>query len=290
MSAAAANSQPCPKLQGLNTGGATGQTSVRQPLQEKPVSSYYPEATVSAANGATPAQPNPTKRRPRTIVSTTSKYNTRGRGDKQAETSQETPGGQGGRARMGTRISLSALHRERLRLTSDLGLPPPPPMVKHPSTNSQHSHGGQPLINDDLTLMETKSILPRPPAPQPANAYVVEAEEAIPFNLNDAESLNDSLMERFDAMEAVDTEPERRINCVTLHKDSTGKLGLKIAGTPCGIFVEELYTQTELRKGDRIVAINGRSLENVSYQSALELIKKSQSTVQFIVSQVTTRC
>ena len=67
-------------------------------------------------------------------------------------------------------------------------------------------------------------------------------------------------------------------------------MGLKIAGTPCGIFVEELYTQTELRKGDRIVAINGRSLENVSYQSALELIKKSQSTVQFIVSQVTTRC
>ena len=220
----------------------------------------------------------------------TSKLN-RGRGDAPVPTAtaaaassssstSETPGGG---MRMGTRISLSALHRERLRLATDLGLPgtgfnPLPPMKPH--------YPVKPPSGDDLTLMETKSILPRPP-PQ---AYVVQpsASDDLPFHLNEAESLSDSLMERFDAMEAVDSEPERRINCVTLTKDSGGKLGLKIAGTPCGIFVEELYNQSELRRGDRIVAINGRSLENVTYQAALDLIKKSTSTVQFIVSQVTT--
>merc|ERR1719489_636763 len=168
---------------------------------------------------------------------------------------------------------------------------------------------------DDLTLMETKSILPRPP-PSQTKAFVVHAainnsqeEEGggaslggrgEPFSLN-TDSLSDSLLERFDAMETEESEPERRIVSVNLHKDANGKLGLKITSTASGIYVQHFQppsssssasgdqTQTvRLGAGDRIVAINGRSVENVSHQGALDLIKKSSSEVQLIVSQITT--
>ena len=41
------------------------------------------------------------------------------------------------------------------------------------------------------------------------------------------------------------------------------------------------------KKGDRIVAINGRSLENVKYESAVDMMRRADDTVQFLVSQIT---
>ena len=41
------------------------------------------------------------------------------------------------------------------------------------------------------------------------------------------------------------------------------------------------------KKGDRIVAINGRSLENVKYENAVDMMRRSDDTVQFLVSQIT---
>ena len=41
-----------------------------------------------------------------------------------------------------------------------------------------------------------------------------------------------------------------------------------------------------IKKGDRLVAVNGRSLENVSYANAIDLIKKSGDSVHFLVSQL----
>ena len=278
----------------------------RVPLQEKPVSSYYPEAIV-----ATPVSTMASKKpRPRMITTTSKMVSNPVK--KRSETlcaddpcvltgvktrptpsgTLETPGTSG--LRMGTRISASALHRERLRLASELGLPgthfgtvPPPPMLKHKTNTTT-------MFSDDATLMETKSLLPRPPNP---TAYVVHtsintsqddpANNVLPFSLNQ-DSLSDSLLDRFDAMET--DEPERQIVSVTLHKDPNGKLGLKITGTPSGIYVEDYqHREPKLKHGDRIVAINGRSLENVSYQGALDLIRKSTSAVQFIVSQITTK-
>ena len=94
-------------------------------------------------------------------------------------------------------------------------------------------------------------------------------------------------------METEENQPERQIVSVVLIKDSYGRLGLKITGTPHGIYVEDFESEkvkiegaSVLKRGDRIVAINGRSLENVSYANALELVKKSGSSVQFLVSQI----
>ena len=119
----------------------------------------------------------------------------------------------------------------------------------------------------------------------------MEACEPMPYQLN--ESLSDSLIERFDNMETEESQPERQIVSVVLVKDHQGRLGLKITGTPSGIYVEDFESgkvhvagSNRLKRGDRIVAINGRSLENVSYANALELVRKSGSSVQFLVSQI----
>ena len=195
--------------------------------------------------------------------------------------------------RMGTRISLSALHRERLRLTTELGLLPAPP--------SSSTVRKLPFDIDAYDAMETKSILPtsvstmrtelRKVLPSMFILPSMEGCEPLPYQMN--ESLSDSLIERFDNMETEESEPERQIVSVVLVKDAQGRLGLKITGTPSGIYVEDFESgkvhvqgPNRLKRGDRIVAINGRSLENVSYSAALELVRKSGSSVQFLVSQI----
>lgn len=175
--------------------------------------------------------------------------------------------------RMGTRISISALQRERLRLTTDILSIPPLPKKR--------------TLDLDYDTMETKSIIP----------CVMETRnhhQAVPyedFPGGESESLSDSLIERFDNMESETTEPERKIVPVTLTKDSQGRLGIKITGTPSGIYVDEVdpgvaLVDGILKDGDRLVAVNGRSLENVPYAGALELIRKSGNSVQFLVSQI----
>lgn len=210
-----------------------------------------------------------------------------------------TPGTGANPVRMGTRISLSALHRERLRLTSEFGQPLVlPPAAKKPS------------LDLDYGTMEVKSLLPAPP--KEGQAFVVQAsiksledevESVVPTQTatsaaaaagyDDAEeSLTDSLLERFDNMES--DEPERQIVSASLTKDASGRLGLKITGTPGGIYIEEIDAAVArvdgcLKLGDRIVAINGRSLENVAYSGALDLIRRSGDTVHFLVSQMVKR-
>ena len=201
------------------------------------------------------------------------------------KSTKDKDGASGGSVlRMGTRISLSALHRERLRLTSELGLLPLPPLV--PPTARK-----LPFDIDSYDAMETKSLMPSATSHQTYVMSSIEACEPMPYQLN--ESLSDSLIERFDNMETEENQPERQIVSVVLIKDSYGRLGLKITGTPHGIYVEDFESEkvkiegaSVLKRGDRIVAINGRSLENVSYANALELVKKSGSSVQFLVSQI----
>ena len=71
----------------------------------------------------------------------------------------------------------------------------------------------------------------------------------------------------------------------------SGKLGLKITGDSSGIYIDD-FDETvrmegnRIKKGDRLVAVNGRSLENVSYANAIDLIKKSGDSVHFLVSQL----
>ena len=76
-----------------------------------------------------------------------------------------------------------------------------------------------------------------------------------------------------------------------LTKDNHGRLGIKITGTPSGIYVESIDVAVaqvagQLNCGDRLVAVNGRSLENVSYHAALDLIRASKNPVSLLVSQI----
>ena len=106
------------------------------------------------------------------------------------------------------------------------------------------------------------------------------------------ESLSMSLLERFDQMETEEGEPERHIINVTMEKDSLGRLGIKISGTPSGIYVDKIdedvarIVMGHMKLGDRIIAVNNRSLENVNYYTALDIIRSSGHTINFLVSQL----
>ena len=121
----------------------------------------------------------------------------------------------------------------------------------------------------------------------------LDEAESVPYADPSNESLSDSLMERFDNMETDETLPERQIVSVTVKKDKNGRLGLKVTGVPSGIYVEDFDVNfvkmdgNMFKKGDRIVAINGRSLENVKYENAVDMMRRSDDTVQFLVSQIT---
>ena len=128
---------------------------------------------------------------------------------------------------------------------------------------------------------------------QAAAVVSLDETEAVPYADPSNESLSDSLMERFDNMETDETLPERQIVPVTVIKDKNGRLGLKVTGVPSGIYVEDFNVKfvkldgNMFKKGDRIVAINGRSLENVKYESAVDMMRRADDTVQFLVSQIT---
>ena len=120
--------------------------------------------------------------------------------------------------RMGTRISLSAIHRERLRLTSEV--------MHNGLTKTYKNQGGS--LDLDYDTMEFKSILPID-IPSKKEAAVVlhtsellDETEAVPYDDPANESLSESLMERFDNMETDDTLPERQIVSVTILKDQSG--------------------------------------------------------------------
>ena len=262
----------------------------RVPLQEKPISSLYPELATSMTRLAT--NPVGRRRRSESLARPVPRQMNPMASARSVTTRKTTKEKEGGSVlRMGTRISLSALHRERLRLTSELGLLPAPP--------SASIARKLPFDLDSYDLMEAKSILPTASEQQQQQqqypvSFVfpsVESCEPMPYQLN--ESLSESLIERFDNMETEGTEPERQIVSVIIVKDAQGRLGLKITGTPSGIYVEDFESgkvhfqgPNRLHRGDRIVAINGRSLENVSYAAALELVRRSGHSVQFLVSQI----
>ena len=146
----------------------------------------------------------------------------------------------------------------------------------------------------DYDTMEFKSILP----PQKEAAIVLHTSEildeteAVPYDDPANESLSESLMERFDNMETDESLPERQIVSVTIIKDVSGRLGLKITGDSSGIYIDDFDENNvkiegnAMKKGDRLVAVNGRSLENVTYANAIDLIKKSGDSVHFLVSQL----
>lgn len=104
------------------------------------------------------------------------------------------------------------------------------------------------------------------------------------------ESVSESLVERFSKCPAT-AGPERRLQTVTLVKKD-GSLGVMIAeGVDHGIYIQAVSPggpadeQGYLKPGDRIVGINGRSVENLPYTGAVDLLRQIDSEVTLLVSQ-----
>lgn len=91
--------------------------------------------------------------------------------------------------------------------------------------------------------------------------------------------------------------PDRRVVVINIRKEPQKGLGVNIVGgentggLDLGIFVQSLVPggpaarDGRLRAGDRIIAINGQSLEGMPHSVAMELIRQSPPTVQLMVSQ-----
>ena len=105
-----------------------------------------------------------------------------------------------------------------------------------------------------------------------------------------------TLRERLDELPQPE-QPEREINIINLRKDDRHGLGFTIVGgenshsMDLGIFVQSITPNGpaeqdgRLQSGDRIISINGQSLEGVSHRIAVDILRGSEGAVQFIVSQ-----
>ncbi|XP_045128434.1 tyrosine-protein phosphatase non-receptor type 13-like [Portunus trituberculatus] len=165
--------------------------------------------------------------------------------------------GSGG-VRMGTRVSAAALQKRR-----------------------QHQH----LLAHHLPSLQELNTTPTAVVVEPSLRSVVVEE-----------SVDDSLVERF-LLCPSSWSPcgpacvERRLASVTLHKKD-GSLGVMIAeGTDHGLYIQAVspdgpaHQQGSLKPGDRVVGINGRSVENLPYSVAVDLLRQIPEKVTLLVSQ-----
>ena len=257
-----------------NNVESTDPNEARIPLQEKPITT---DSSLSSSSSSPPPPLPPPRSQ---SVSAKGKIHQQHR--RRSETLPQPPpplpkkssrksiGNTSTAMRMGTKLSFSALHRERLRYE----FTPSTPAAKK-----------QKSLDLDYDTMEVKSLLPRVLSVEQQTTAVSLQREPPPI-YDDPESLSNSLIERFDNMDAETSEPERQIVAVDLAKSETGRLGIKISGREDGGVYIDSFDRGDFKVGDRIVAINGRSLENVPYATALDLIRRSGNAVNFLVSQI----
>ena len=84
-----------------------------------------------------------------------------------------------------------------------------------------------------------------------------------------------------------ETEPAKKIACVSLTKMEFLSLKVNFCKTEENIFIDQISNQAKkkLLKGDKVVAVNGKTLENVSLEKANFIIANSGHLLNFILQR-----
>ncbi|XP_072403590.1 tyrosine-protein phosphatase non-receptor type 13 isoform X2 [Chiloscyllium punctatum] len=105
---------------------------------------------------------------------------------------------------------------------------------------------------------------------------------------------NDTLHQKFSALPT----PERELRCIRLKKDVKHGLGFQIVGgektgkLDLGIFVTTIMPggpaelDHRLNPGDRLISVNGITLEGVTHDRAVEILQNAPEDVTLVVSQL----
>lgn len=85
---------------------------------------------------------------------------------------------------------------------------------------------------------------------------------------------------------------ERILKTVAVHRDPQGSLGIQVTeGSDGKIYIQSVVpfgpasNTGNVFKGDQIIAVDGQNLLNLKYSDALLILKKTEDTVEFILSQ-----
>ncbi|XP_028396908.1 tyrosine-protein phosphatase non-receptor type 13-like [Dendronephthya gigantea] len=126
--------------------------------------------------------------------------------------------------------------------------------------------------------------------------YVLNSTPPSPSSYSDASPSPRAIEKR--AAEII-MSPDRKVKVIKLKKDARGALGLTVVGGEdtrrlhFGIFVKKIspgsiaYEDGRLKVGDRLLAVNGKSLEYVSHDEAVQSLKNTPVNVELLVSQST---
>ncbi|XP_022099878.1 tyrosine-protein phosphatase non-receptor type 13-like isoform X2 [Acanthaster planci] len=133
--------------------------------------------------------------------------------------------------------------------------------------------------------------------PHVIDASIRTHERTRPDTLdNHTEVISETLQERLNDLSPPE-QPERDITIITLKKDPKQGLGVTIVGgensrsLDLGVFIQSVIPggpadrDGRLHPGDRIISINGQSLEGIGHRVAVDILTNAPATVQLIVSQ-----
>ncbi|GAB6021513.1 phosphatase, non-receptor type [Chamberlinius hualienensis] len=102
------------------------------------------------------------------------------------------------------------------------------------------------------------------------------------------ETLSDTLLHRFDNMTGIELKTERRLTAVSLKRDQRDSLGITIMkGLDGAAYIKAARSGSALgiHPGDRILAVNGKSVQSLCFSGVVEMIRKSAGSVELVLSQ-----
>uniref|UniRef100_UPI00398F682C tyrosine-protein phosphatase non-receptor type 13 n=1 Tax=Pristiophorus japonicus TaxID=55135 RepID=UPI00398F682C len=181
--------------------------------------------------------------------------------------------------------------------------------AKHPCprTDTESVAGSERRIKSSITnSKKSQAVLHRSPARRNPGSDSSSAEDsnqayAIGISMHSSGipstpatlTANDTLHQKFSALPS----PERELRFIKLRKDVKHGLGFQIVGgektgkLDLGIFVTAIMPGGPaeldrcLNPGDRLISVNGVSLEGVTHDGAVEILQNASEDVTLVVSQ-----